>query len=68
MKVTSHTTIAVTKEKKLHYLPPGTVVELEKEEALDLIQRGIAVSAEPPKDKPVDKDKPTDPASDGKKP
>jgi hypothetical protein len=45
MKVTSHSTLVVTKDKKPHEVPPGTPVEIDDEEALDLIERGLAVEA-----------------------
>lgn len=45
MKVTSHSTLVVTKNGKPHEVPPGTPVDIEDEEARDLIERGHAVEA-----------------------
>ena len=42
MKVTSHSTLVVTKNGKPHEVPPGTPVDIDDEEALDLIKRGHA--------------------------
>jgi len=43
MKITSHSTLVVTKGGKPHDIPPGTPVDIDDEEAKDLIARGIAV-------------------------
>jgi len=51
MKITSHTTLVVGKANRSEQVPPGTPVELEDEEAKDLIARGLAVR--------VGKEKPT---------
>lgn len=45
MKVTSHTTLVVGKEKRI--APPGEVVDLDDLEAMDLIERGIAKKYDP---------------------
>ncbi len=74
MRITSHTTLITGKPGKPEAIEPGVAVDLDDEEAKDLIARGLAVRAAKierethPKDKPVDKDKPADPAGDGKKP
>jgi hypothetical protein len=55
MKVTSHTTLVVGKAGKSYPVPPGTPVDIEDEEARDLIARGLAVKVGKP-DKPVEKE------------
>lgn len=62
MKVTSHSTLVVTKNGKPHEVPPGTPVDIEDEEARDLIERGLAVKAakaeSPAPEKPEKPEKP----------
>lgn len=62
MKVTSHSTLVVTKNGKPHEVPPGTPVDIEDEEARDLIERGLAVKAAkaeaPAPEKPEKPEKP----------
>lgn len=75
MKVTSHTTLVVGKAGKSEQVPPGTPVDIEDEEARDLIARGIAVRAGKAESKPAEKESkepqggkpPTDPDA-GKQP
>lgn len=55
MKVISHTTLVVGKAGKSHPVPPGTPVDVEDEEARDLIARGLAVKVGKA-DKPVEKE------------
>jgi hypothetical protein len=55
MKVTSHTTLVVGKAGKSEQVPPGTPVELDDEEAKDLIARGIAIKVGKA-DKPAEKE------------
>ncbi|MFO0110419.1 MAG: hypothetical protein ACK52W_07805 [Alphaproteobacteria bacterium] len=43
MKITSHTTLVVGKANRSEQIPPGTPVDIEDEEAKDLIARGLAV-------------------------
>lgn len=43
MKITSHTTLMVGKGDKAEYVDPGTPVELDDNEAAQLIKRGLAV-------------------------
>lgn len=43
MRVTSHTTLIVTKGNKPQEIPPGTPVDIDDDEAADLIKRGIAM-------------------------
>ena len=43
MKVTSNSTLVVTKGGKPHDIAPGTPVDIDDDEARDLIARGIAV-------------------------
>ncbi len=45
MKITSHTTLVVGKVGKAEEIPPGTPVDIDDDEAKDLIARGIAVKA-----------------------
>ena len=56
MKVTSHTTLVVGKAGKSEQVPPGTPVELDDEEAKDLIARGIAVKVGKAETKPAEKE------------
>jgi hypothetical protein len=56
MKVTSHTTLVVGKAGKSEQVPPGTPVELDDEEAKDLIVRGIAVKVGKNDTKPAEKE------------
>lgn len=56
MKVTSHTTLVVGKAGKSEQVPPGTPVELDDEEAKDLIARGIAVKVAKTDAKPAEKE------------
>ena len=71
MRITSHTTLVTGKPGKMEAIEPGVAVDVDDEEAKDLIARGLAVRAAKaekeahPKDKPADKD---NPAGDGKKP
>ncbi|MBL0319779.1 MAG: hypothetical protein IPP74_10905 [Alphaproteobacteria bacterium] len=43
MKITSHTTLVVGKAGKTEEVPPGAPVDIDDDEAKDLIARGIAV-------------------------
>lgn len=56
MKVISHSTLVVTKEGKPHDVPPGTPVDLNDEEAKDLIKRGIVTAVITDEAKPTDKE------------
>lgn len=56
MKVTSHTTLIVGKAGKSEQVPPGTPVDIEDEEARDLIVRGIAVKVSKAESKPAEKE------------
>lgn len=56
MKVVSHSTLVITKEGKPHDVSPGTPVDLEDEEAKDLIKRGIVTAVDAAK--PADKETP----------
>ncbi len=65
MKVTSQSTLVVTKGGKPHDVPPGTPVDIDDEEARELIARGIAVKAakaETPAPEKPEKPEKTDPA------
>lgn len=70
MKVTSYSTLIVGKAGKPEEVPPGTPVNLDDDEARDLIERGIVVKVgkaaaapvEPPAETP-----PADPEA-GKQP
>ena len=74
MKVISHTTLVVGKAGKSHPVPPGTPVDVEDEEARDLIARGLAIKVGKA-DKPAEKEpkepkggKPSADPQDGKPP
>lgn len=56
MKVISHSTLVVTKDGKPHDVPPGTPVDLNDEEAKDLIKRGIVTAVVTGEAKPTDKE------------
>lgn len=56
MRITSHTTLLVGDAKNAEYVIPGTVVELDDDEAGKLIARGLAVKAAKPEAKPADKE------------
>ena len=56
MKVTSHTTLVVGKAGKSEQVPPGTPVDIDDEEAKDLIARGIAVKVGKTDTKPAEKE------------
>lgn len=56
MKVTSHTTLVVGKAGKSEQVPPGTPVDLDDDEAKDLIARGIAVKVGKAEAKPTEKE------------
>jgi hypothetical protein len=56
MKVTSHTTLIVGKAGKSEQVPPGTPVDLDDDEAKDLIARGIAIKAGKAEAKPAEKE------------
>ena len=56
MKVTSHTTLVIGKAGKSEQVPPGTPVDIEDEEAKDLIARGIAVRVSKAESKPAEKE------------
>lgn len=56
MKVTSHTTLVVGKAGKSEQVPPGTPVDLDDDEAKDLIARGIAVKVGKAEAKPAEKE------------
>lgn len=62
MKVTSYSTLVATKNGKPYDVPPGMPVELEDEEAADLIKRGIAVKAAKAEAPAPEKLEKTDPA------
>lgn len=55
MKVTSHTTLVVGKAGKSEQVPPGTPVDIDDDEAKDLIARGIAVKVGKAETKPAEK-------------
>jgi hypothetical protein len=56
MKVTSHTTLVVGKAGKSQQVPPGTPVDIDDDEAKDLIARGIAVKVGKAETKPAEKE------------
>jgi hypothetical protein len=56
MKVTSHTTLVVGKAGKSEQVPPGTPVDIDDDEAKDLIARGIAVKVGKADVKPAEKE------------
>lgn len=56
MKVTSHTTLIVGKAGKSEQVPPGTPVDIDDDEAKDLIARGIAVKVGKAETKPAEKE------------
>lgn len=56
MKVTSHTTLVVGKAGKSEQVPPGTPVDIDDEEAKDLIARCIAVKVGKADTKPAEKE------------
>ncbi len=56
MKITSHTTLVVGKVGKAEEIPPGTPVDIDDDEAKDLIARGIAVKAGKAESKPSEKE------------
>lgn len=56
MRITSHTTLLVGDAKNAEYVIPGTVVELDDNEAGKLIARGLAVKVAKPEVKPADKE------------
>jgi hypothetical protein len=56
MKVTSHTTLVVGKAGKSEQVPPGTPVDIDDDEAKDLIARGIAVKVGKAETKPAEKE------------
>lgn len=62
MKITSQSTLVVTKNGKPQDVPPGTPVDIDDEEARDLIERGIVVKAAkaeaPAPEKPEKPEKP----------
>ncbi len=45
MRITSHTTLVVGKPGKTESVFPGTAVDIDDEEAENLIHRGLAVKA-----------------------
>lgn len=56
MKVTSHTTLIVGKAGKSEQVPPGTPVDIDDDEAKDLIARGIAIKVGKAEAKPAEKE------------
>lgn len=56
MKITSHTTLVVGKAGKSEEVPPGTPVDIDDDEARDLIARGIAVKVGKAETKPAEKE------------
>ncbi len=56
MKITSHTTLVVGKAGKAEEIPPGTPVDIDDDEAKDLIARGIAVKVGKAETKPAEKE------------
>lgn len=56
MKVTSHTTLVVGKAGKSEQVPPGTPVDIDDEEAKDLIARGLAIKVGKADAKPAEKE------------
>lgn len=54
MKVTSHSTLVVGRPGKAEDIPPGTPVNIDDEEARDLIARGIAVKVGKAETKPAE--------------
>lgn len=58
MRIISHTTLVVGEGKKAEHVEPGKPVELDDDEAADLIKRGLAVKAVKVESKPADKETP----------
>lgn len=56
MKITSHTTLVVGKAGKAEEIPPGTPVDIDDDEAKDLIARGIAIKLNKADAKPAEKE------------
>jgi hypothetical protein len=56
MKVTSHTTLVIGKAGKAEEIPPGTSVDIDDDEAKDLIARGIAIKVGKADAKPAEKE------------
>ena len=57
MKITSHTTLVVGKAGKTEEVPPGTPVDIDDDEAKDLIARGIAQRVAKAEAKTTEKEK-----------
>lgn len=68
MKVTSHTTLVIGKAGKSEHVPPRTPVELDDEEAKDLIARGLAIKVGKADAKPAEKEKTPEKEAQGGKP
>jgi hypothetical protein len=62
MKITSHTTLVVTKGGKPQDIAPNTPVDIDDDEARDLIERGLAVKAAKAETPAPEKLEKTDPA------
>ena len=56
MKITSHTTLIIGKVGKAEEIPPGTPVDIDDDEAKNLIARGIAVKVGKADTKPAEKE------------
>lgn len=68
MRVTSHTTLIVGKAAKSEQVPPGTPVDIDDDEAKDLIARGIAVKVGKADAKSAEKEKVPEKEVQGGKP
>lgn len=68
MKITSHTTLVVGKAGKAEEVPPGTPVDIDDDEAKDLIARGIAVKVGKVESKAPEKEKTPEKETQGGKP
>jgi len=68
MKIISHTTLVVGKAGKTEEVPPGTPVDIDDDEAKDLIARGIAQRAAKAETKTTEKEKTPEKETQGGKP
>lgn len=68
MKVTSHTTLVIGKAGKAEEIPPGTPVDIDDDEAKDLIARGLAVRVAKAEPKPEKEKTPDKEMQGGKSP
>ncbi|MBL0320083.1 MAG: hypothetical protein IPP74_12470 [Alphaproteobacteria bacterium] len=60
MRITSHTTLVVGKPGKAESVLPGTAVDIDDDEAEDLIHRGLAVKVVKTKSKVSHIESPSD--------